>query len=390
MGIKFANNIKTTLGQSCLAGATSLYVVSTTGFPTLGVNDYFYATIAPADELDGSTREVVKVTAYVAGTGPVTVERGQDNTTPTAWSATDKFELRIPKVVLDETISATAANVVAAQAAQTAAEAAQTAAELAETNAETAETNAELAQTNAEAAQTAAEAAQTAAESVYDTFDDRFLGVKAADPTLDNDGNALLTGALYWNSVVPEMRIYTGAAWISIVSETIGKQSIWIGSAGILSRITTGPSVGITETATNKINIPTLDFDSGTQEYAQFSITMPKSWNEGTVTAKFVWGPQTATGNVIWGLQAVAVSDDDVQDAAFGTPQTVTDGVTATGDKMTSSETSAITIAGTPAAEDTVYFEVYRKAADAADTLNQDAKLQGVLLYYTTDAATDA
>lgn len=101
----------------------------------------------------------------------------------------------------------------AAEAAQTAAEAAQTAAELAETNAETAEANAETAEANAETAQAAAEAALASAQAVYDDFDDRYLGAKTSNPTLDNDGNALLTGALYFNTVAPEMRVYNGTTW---------------------------------------------------------------------------------------------------------------------------------------------------------------------------------
>ena len=101
----------------------------------------------------------------------------------------------------------------AAEAAQTAAEAAQTAAELAETNAETAEANAETAEANAETAQAAAEAALASAQAVYDNFDDRYLGAKTSNPTVDNDGNALLTGALYFNTVAPEMRVYNGTTW---------------------------------------------------------------------------------------------------------------------------------------------------------------------------------
>jgi hypothetical protein len=104
-------------------------------------------------------------------------------------------------------------NVTAAQAAQTAAEAAQAAAETAETNAETAETNAETAQTAAEAAQSAAESAQSSTEAVYDAFDDRYLGAKASDPTLDNDGNALQTGAQYFNTTTDTTRVYNGSGW---------------------------------------------------------------------------------------------------------------------------------------------------------------------------------
>lgn len=69
--------------------------------------------------------------------------------------------------------------------------------------------------TAAQAAQTAAEAARDATLAAYDSFDDRYLGAKSSNPTLDNDGNALLAGSLYYNTVVPEMRLYTGSAWVA-------------------------------------------------------------------------------------------------------------------------------------------------------------------------------
>ena len=70
--------------------------------------------------------------------------------------------------------------------------------------------------------------AQTAAEAAYDDFDDRYLGSKASDPTLDNDGDALLTGALYFNSTQNEMRVYSGSAWIAAYVDSnsyVGKDS---------------------------------------------------------------------------------------------------------------------------------------------------------------------
>jgi hypothetical protein len=67
----------------------------------------------------------------------------------------------------------------------------------------------------ATSAQTAAEAARDATLAAYDSFDDRYLGSKSSDPTLDNDGNALVAGALYFNTTVPEMRLYTGSAWVA-------------------------------------------------------------------------------------------------------------------------------------------------------------------------------
>jgi hypothetical protein len=65
---------------------------------------------------------------------------------------------------------------------------------------------------------TAAAASAAAAATSYDEFDDRYLGSKSAPPTLDNDGNALVTGALYWNTISNQMFVWSGSAWGSISS----------------------------------------------------------------------------------------------------------------------------------------------------------------------------
>jgi hypothetical protein len=64
----------------------------------------------------------------------------------------------------------------------------------------------------------AAQAAQAAAEAVYDNFDDRYLGAKTSAPSVDNDGNALIVGAIYWNTPGAVMYAWTGSAWGSISS----------------------------------------------------------------------------------------------------------------------------------------------------------------------------
>jgi hypothetical protein len=127
------------------------------------------------------------------------------------------------------TSAAAAASATAALASQVAAAAsastATTQAGLASTSAGTATTQAGIsttqagiATTQAGNASTSASAASSSAASAaasYDSFDDRYLGPKSSDPTLDNDGGALLTGALYFNTVANEMRVYSGAAWLA-------------------------------------------------------------------------------------------------------------------------------------------------------------------------------
>jgi len=89
-------------------------------------------------------------------------------------------------------------------------------------NASTSASTASTAATNAGNAQTAAEAARDATLAAYDSFDDRYLGSKTSNPTLDNDGNALVGGALYYNSVAAEMRVYTGSAWVAAYVSGVG------------------------------------------------------------------------------------------------------------------------------------------------------------------------
>jgi hypothetical protein len=183
---------------------------------------------------------------------------------------------------------------------------------------------------------------------------------------------------------------YSGAAW-SIPSSGYsgGVQSTPVLAAAMKPRATNGAAVGSVETTTNKVMVETLDFDASADEFAQFYFPMPKSWNEGTVTAQFIW-TATNTGNVVWGIQGLALSDDDALDTAFGTAVTVTDGVTAANDVMQSAFTSAVTIGGTPAEGDFVIFQVYRDADNGSDTCAVDAKLLGIRLNFTTNASDDS
>ena len=82
---------------------------------------------------------------------------------------------------------------------------------------------------------TAAAASATAAAASYDSFDDRYLGPKSSAPTLDNDGNALLTGALYWNTSTNAMYVWGGSSWGSISSTAAIFRYKFLPSAGATS-----------------------------------------------------------------------------------------------------------------------------------------------------------
>lgn len=164
-------------------------------------------------------------------------------------------------------------------------------------------------------------------------------------------------------------------------------RSFYVPAAAIRPSATGGcASLALVATASNQPDISSLDFDSTTAEYAQFWIRMPKSWDEGTITASFMWSHASTTTNfgVRWGIQAVAISDGDTMAAAYGTAQEVTDTGGTTNTLYKSAVTSAITIAGSPAAEDLVAFRVYRDPANAGDTMAVDARLMGVNVFFST------
>lgn len=167
----------------------------------------------------------------------------------------------------------------------------------------------------------------------------------------------------------------------------VGKQTIWVPAGAMEARVTTAAAASnVIEQGTNLFPLRTMDFDTSADEFAGFAIQMPKGWNEGTVIFQAVWSAASGTGTVIWRLKGGAYDDSLALATALGTGVTVTDTVLTATDVHISPESTAVTLANTPAAEDWVMFEISR---DVTDTLGVDARLHGVKIHYTTDALTD-
>lgn len=125
------------------------------------------------------------------------------------------------------TDQATAANLFATSAFQNsqAAESSKNAAQTSAANASTYATSALTSKNDAASSATSAAASAAAAAASFDSFDDRYLGAKASAPTVDNDGNALLTGALYFNTADQQMRVWDGNSWEVIGSAALANQA---------------------------------------------------------------------------------------------------------------------------------------------------------------------
>ena len=113
-----------------------------------------------------------------------------------------------------------------AAASETAAATSETNAAASETAAATSETNAATSATNSAASAAAALASENAAAGYVDEFDDKYLGAKTADPTVDNDGDPLTDGALYYNTTVDRMKVYDlgSTSWL-FISPTAAEQT---------------------------------------------------------------------------------------------------------------------------------------------------------------------
>jgi hypothetical protein len=206
-----------------------------------------------------------------------------------------------------------------------------------------------------------------------------------------NDTLALLGLANAWGTV--NQNIASGGKWqeggVSI--SPIGVHDVWVSATAMWPTATAGCSaLTPTELATNDVNIQTLDFDTTTEEHAQFSVSFPRNWDGGTITATFHWtnAAGLTTETVVWGIAGRAYADNDALDQAFGTEVTRSDTWIAQNDEHISPESNAITLAGSPAGGQRCQFQIARKTG--SDNLTGDAKLLGVMLHITTDAAVAA
>ena len=171
----------------------------------------------------------------------------------------------------------------------------------------------------------------------------------------------------------------------------VGKQTMWVPAVAMYPNSTNGCADLAQVELSNGPEIKVLDFDKDSDEFAQFAVAFPKSWNEGTVTFQaFFTATSTNTGTTAWGLSGVAIADNGSCNTAFGT-QVVATAKAHSGtsnDLDVSAESGAVTIAGSPSTDEQVFFQISRDVS--ADDLNADARLLGIKLFFTTDAANDS
>ena len=149
--------------------------------------------------------------------------------TSASQAATSASQAASSALAASGSATASATSAVAAENAETGAETAEANAASSAASASTSATNAATSATSAASSATAAagsattaSAASDAALAALDSFDDRYLGQKASDPTVDNDGDPLVAGALYFNTTDSAMKVYDGSAWVAAYASLSG------------------------------------------------------------------------------------------------------------------------------------------------------------------------
>ena len=190
-------NLFTQFGDQYLGPFASDPTTDNSGNPLTDGDIYFNTTDSVLKFYTGSAWVAPEVVATTAASNALTSETNAANSaSAAATSATNASN------------SATAASVSETNALLSA-----NAAATSETNAATSETNAATSASSAATSASSAATSEANTAAIYDGFDDRYLGAKASDPATDNDGNALITGALYFDTTNGLMKVWNGSAW---------------------------------------------------------------------------------------------------------------------------------------------------------------------------------
>jgi hypothetical protein len=290
---------KLALAGGTMSGAIAMGTSKITGLgdPTANQDAATKTYVDTADALKLSLTGGTMSGAIAMGTSKIT---GLGDPTANQDAAT--------KVYVDGILGSATAAAASASAAATSA-----------SNAATSASNASTSETNASSSASAASTSATNAANSYDAFDDRYLGNKASAPSVDNDGNTLLVGALYWNSTSNELYLWTGSVWTQAAFTASGFATLTgaetLTNKTLTSPILTTPQLGTPSsgTLTNATGLPISTGVSGLGTGIATFLATPSSSNLAAALTD-----ETGTGSVVFATSPTLVTP------ILGTPTSAT------------------------------------------------------------------
>ena len=226
---------------------------------------------------------------------------------------------------------------------------------------------------------------------VFEELDASLLLIAGAAPAAAAAAGSAADALAYKNLAQGYRDDAAGYAASVLAATAAGRQTIPIPASAFTPRQTNGAALNTQELAGQLTMLRTYDFDPSTIQYLQAMIPMPKAWDLGTLTYRVRWrhGATTVNFGVVFGLRAVAISDNETLDVARGTAIYVTDTGGVTDRHYTTPESTAVTVAGTPAAEDMLLIELFRKTDDAADLMAVLANFLALEIFATMTKGSD-
>jgi len=210
------------------------------------------ATTDAANEASvASTKAAEAAASATAAASSATSATTSETNAATSATSASTSATNAASSALAAATSETNASISETNAATSASNAATSASNAAtsEINAATSETNSATSEANAATSAATAAAEAAAALAAFDNFDDKYLGAKASDPTLDNDGDALVAGALYFNTTSGVMNVYTGSTWVAA----------YVSAAGVLLQSNNLSDVASASIARTNLGLGTSD-----------------------------------------------------------------------------------------------------------------------------------